>query len=331
MIHTAKLGLLALTLTLGAAACGDADDLPLLPDTLQPDAGPPGDDLGADQQAPSPDMSCADLPDPGAAWVQPYQKEIVSRLTGNEEVKPGTTLNDRASVANRAVTRNYLAGALTTLGLKPQQESYGGGVNVYADLAPSGTSKDYIVVGAHYDSVTGSPGANDNATGVAAVLAAARYLSSVSCRGKNVTIVLFDQEEVGQLGSMAFAKRLFDDKLSIASVHTIDQVGWDSDGDRALELERPDPGLFPLYQKAVTLGGLKIPLTQTQTGGTDHVAFRAYGFPAVGITEEYKTGDTTPHYHSATDTYATVNFDYLASSTELVNVALAGILRGLLP
>ena len=332
MTARGRSGLLALTLicTPGLKACGDDSAPPPGADLALSDSLPPGDDQGTDQLAP-PDAGCADLPDPAAAWVRPYQQEIVGRLTGEVELAPGQKLTDRASAANRAAARGYLAGALGALGLKALQQGYGSGTNVYAEIAASGASKDQIVIGAHYDSWAGCPGANDNATGVAAVLAAARYLTQVSCRDKHVIVVLFDEEELGQLGSKSFAKRLFDDKRSVVSVHTIDQLGWDQDGDRAVELERPDPGLFQLYQQAVSLGGLGIPLYQTQTGGTDHVAFRAYGFPAVGLTEEYAGGDTTPHYHASTDTYATVDFDYLASTTELLNVVLSGLLRGSLP
>jgi hypothetical protein len=278
------------------------------------------------------DAGCGDLPDPSAAWIRTYQQQIVGKLTGHVEVAPGTRLADRHGAANRKAARTYLGAALSALGLEPELDSYGTGVNVHArlDATESGV-EETLVVGAHYDTVKGSPGANDNATGVAAVLAVARYLSGVRCRSYNVLFVLFDEEELGQLGSRNLAKRLHEDKTPIVSVHTIDQLGWDQDGDRAMELERPDTGLLALYRQAVTLGGFSIPLTVTQTGGTDHVAFRAYGFPAVGLTEEFATGDTTPHYHAPTDTYATVSFDYLASSTALVSYTMAGLLRGTLP
>ena len=59
------------------------------------------------------------------------------------------------------------------------------------------------MVGAHLDSEVGSPGANDNATGVAAVLAVARALKDLQCRSRGVMFVMFDQEEVGLLGSKA--------------------------------------------------------------------------------------------------------------------------------
>jgi Zn-dependent M28 family amino/carboxypeptidase len=69
-------------------------------------------------------------------------------------------------------------------------------------------------------------------------------------------------------------------------------------------------------------------LTTTQTGATDHVSFRDVGFAAVGLTEEYVSGDTTPHYHLPSDTYDTVDLDYLRVASTLVNAAFANAIAG---
>ena len=119
---------------------------------------------------------------------------------------------------------------------------------------------------------------------MALVTAVARYLTALQCRTRKVVIALFDEEELGQVGSEEFAQFLSNRGDAIHSVHTVDQMGWDSNGDRAIELERPDTGLFELYQAAVTAGGFSIPLHETTTGYTDHVAFRPFGFDAIGIT-----------------------------------------------
>jgi Zn-dependent M28 family amino/carboxypeptidase len=133
-----------------------------------------------------------------------------------------------------------------------------------------------------------------------------------------VIVVFFDQEEIGLVGSDAFAAFLVAQGLDVVAAHTIDQMGWDADGDRTVELERADPGLFRLYDAASSALPAQVPLTPTDTGFTDHVSFRAYGFDAIGLTEEFVSGDTTPHYHLPSDTFATVDLEYLHSSTRLV-------------
>ncbi|MET0593037.1 MAG: hypothetical protein ABW133_10080, partial [Polyangiaceae bacterium] len=114
----------------------------------------------------------------------------------------------------------------------------------------------------------------------------------------------------------------------VHSEHPIDQMGWDSDGARAIELELPDTGLRELYQAAVTKLGVSVALTPTTTASTDHSSFRPT-FLAVGLTEEYATkpSDTTPYYHKAGDTFDTVNFEYLLSTTIIVNQVFADLIR----
>jgi Zn-dependent M28 family amino/carboxypeptidase len=199
---------------------------------------------------------------------------------------------------------------------------------VYALVAATGVSEGTLVFGAHYDTVPGSPGANDNATGIAVALALARQLQDVPCRRFDVIVALFDQEEIGLVGSAAFAQALVDADEPVISVHTIDQQGWDADGDRRIEIERPDAGLLEFYADASADLPEPIELVPTRTGSTDHVSFRAAGFAAVGITEEYVSGDTTPHYHAPSDTFDTIDFAYLVSSTTLVNHAFARALSG---
>lgn len=296
------------------------------------DDGGPGDSDGAvGADALEDGGGCAELPDPSPSWLLEFQDDIVARLSGQTQITAGVSLSDRATVTRRGVTADYLVSVIDGLGLQARRHQYSTGTNVYVELPGDGSLAGWVVFGAHYDTVSGSPGANDNATGVAMVLAAARYLNQVECRRRGAIFALFDQEEVGLIGSAAFAQKLVADGTNVASVHTVDQMGWDADGDRAIELERADTGLYELYAAARQELGVAIPLIATQTGSTDHVSFRAQGFEAVGITEEYVSGDTTPHYHLPGDTYATVSFAYLASTTELVSYTLASVVRGELP
>ena len=256
---------------------------------------------------------------PDAPWIDSYTSDLVARLSGAAELSPGVTLFDRATPERRDAVRDALVGELSALGLSPQLHTYdASGANVWVPIDATEPTRSVVVFGAHFDTVPGSPGANDNATGVALAMALARFLSELPCRNVNVIVVFFDQEEIGLVGSDAFAAFLVQQGLAVDHVQTVDQMGWDGDGDRAVELERADPGLFGLYDAASAALPSPVPLTPTDTGATDHVSFRAYGFDAVGLTEEYASGDTTPHYHAPSDTFDTVDTDYLRSTTMLV-------------
>jgi Zn-dependent M28 family amino/carboxypeptidase len=226
----------------------------------------------------------------------------------------GLAAAPRFTFEEREAARAFLSDRLTELGWTPEAQDYPGGRNVHATLpANFGGGGKLIIVGAHFDTVMPSPGANDNASGAAVVLAVARYLTEVPCRAAPVTIAFFDQEEDGLFGARAFAQSL--SPAGIRAVHTIDQVAWDGDGDRRFELERPTAELEAEWRAAAGIVGAA--LTATATGGTDHDEFRAAGMPAAGLTEEYVGGDTSPHRHTATDTPATVNAAYHALAAQL--------------
>lgn len=254
--------------------------------------------------------------------------EVVGVLAGKVEINPGVKLKDRSTAQNRTLTREFLHEKFAELGLKSEEDKYGRhGSNVFATLPATNGSDEYIVVGAHFDSVHGGPGANDNATGVAMVLDAARHLSGMADRTKNVIFVLFDQEETGLIGSTAFAQSLKDQGLNVSSVHTVDQMGWDGDGDRAVEIDGASKELVDLYRTAAAEGGLNISVNEVDFGSTDHVPFKELGFDAFALSEEYVAGDTSPHYHTPRDTYETVNWEYLTSSTKLLDRALEDLVE----
>lgn len=248
------------------------------------------------------------------------QREVIGKLSGQREIRPGVTLANRSTIENRQEARTYLSALLTSIGLDPKRQSYGaaGGENVYAILSSGKPSAEAVVLGAHYDSVLRAPGANDDATGVAAVLAVARAMTRVTPRSRDLIVVFFDEEERGLLGSKAFAQMLKDENRAVQSVHTIDQMGWDQNHNRAIELELPYDGAVEVYERAARALSLDIQMFTTTETGSDHSAFRRLGFPAIGVTEEYRHGDTTPFIHRAGDTYDTVDFDYLASTTRVI-------------
>lgn len=259
---------------------------------------------------------------PGCArppLAAPWLSSLLSTDIGQLAAAP------RATNTQRMTTRTYLSAQLASYGWTPMAQDYPGGSNVYATIPATmgGTGKE-IIVGAHFDTVSGSPGASDNASGTVVVLALARYLADVTCRSAPVTVVFFDQEELGLFGSRAFAMQRI--PANVAAVHTIDQVAWDSDGDRRFEVELPTAALEAEWTAAAQVVG--VPITVTSSEGTDHEAFRARGFAAVGLSEEYVGGDTSPFRHQAEDTVSTVNLPYLALAAQLTaQVVIAEISR----
>ncbi len=156
-----------------------------------------------------------------------------------------------------------------------------------------------LVVGGHYDSVEGSPGANDNASGVAAALEVARLLRDEQ-PPVAVEIVAFGAEEPGLYGSRFYVdtSRL----ASVAGMVNLDMVGV---GDRLLIGNTT--GDTRLVDAAVEVARrLGIPATRTRLGASDHTSFERAGVPAVFL---HWTDD--PRYHSSQDTPEHVQADRL--------------------
>jgi Iap family predicted aminopeptidase len=203
-----------------------------------------------------------------------------------------------------------------------------------------GSSDDILVVGAHYDSVWGCPGANDNGTGVAATLALARRLRSTSPRS-TIRFVAFVNEEppffqTPAMGSYVYASRCKQRGDRITGMITLETIGCFSDAPNSQRYPAPGLGLFyPTVgnfigfvadtssrrflkrtmsifraQKKIPSEGAALPNFVPGVGWSDHWSFSQHGYPALMIT------DTAPfryaHYHSATDTPDKLDYDRFA-------------------
>ncbi len=215
--------------------------------------------------------------------------------------------------------------------------------NIDATIEPATerTDPDVLVVGAHYDSVTGSPGANDNATGVAAVLELARLLADLNGRsGRRIRLVLFVNEEppyfrTEAMGSLQYARALAARKERVVAMYSLETLGFYSSEPGSQRYPAPFGMMFPDRADFVAFVGLmnSRPLLQQTMrsfrdhtafptiGGvapgfvpgidwSDHWAFARHGFQAIMIT------DTAlfryPHYHRPTDTPDKVDVEKLA-------------------
>lgn len=268
------------------------------------------------------------------------QKKIVAQLSGHTKLNDSSLLGSRSTKQERERARVYLLDLFSSLDLNPERQNYSfpnvnplvdlligpfTGANVFTVLPATQPSDNYVVIGAHFDTERNCPGAIDNATGIAISFGVVKKLTGLKERKVNVILVYFDQEEEDLIGSQAFAKKLQNENYSVLSVHSIDTMGWDSDGDQAVELGLATKYLDDLYQsKGEFLG---IPVHLTSVVASDHQSFYESGFNAIGLTDEYVNGDFAPYKDTPNDTYETVNFDFVASSTDLVYEVLKHIIQ----
>lgn len=188
-------------------------------------------------------------------------------------------------------------------------------VNVVATKRGTVRPDEIIVVGGHYDSVPLSPGANDNASGVAAVLEAARVLAGVPTP-RTVQFALFAAEELGLYGSAAFASER---RAGVVGMVNLDMVGW---GDRLMigaSPGRPDTLVEVAERAAQRLG---IPVARFRSGASDHVSFERYGIPTV-----FFHRGVDPHYHQPGDVPANVTPRHLEEAARLLVATIQEIMQ----
>lgn len=186
-----------------------------------------------------------------------------------------------------------------------------------------------FILGAHYDNVgsTVAPGADDNASGSAAVIEASRVFSKYTFPF-TIIFALWDEEEQGLIGSNAYASLAATNNDTILGYINMDMLGWDGNNDSLADLHvRPVANSLQLADKAIEANsiyniGLDLHIVNPGTGSTDHAAFWNNGFTAIGIDEEYD-GDFNPFWHSTADSLGQFNLPFYEKCARLAYATLA--------
>ncbi|MCX8090248.1 MAG: M28 family peptidase [Verrucomicrobiae bacterium] len=211
--------------------------------------------------------------------------------------------------------------------------------NLEIEIPGSARPDEILVVGAHYDSVSGSPGADDNASGVAALLTLARRLAAQP-PARTLRLVAFANEEppffmTGEMGSLVYARRCRERGDRIALMLSLESLGYYASRPGSqrypfpLGLFYPSRGdfigfvgrtadaqwvrrcvkLFREHARFPSEGGA-LPGWLPGVGWSDHWAFWQVGYPAVMITDTAIF--RSPHYHAASDTPDQLDYDRFA-------------------
>jgi len=224
--------------------------------------------------------------------------------------------------------------------------------NIHVTIGEPAPGRPSFVVGAHYDSAGIAPGANDNGSGVAAVLELARVLRDYRPKNHILRLVFFVNEErpsfgTEDMGSIRFA-RMLTAQETVAGMFSVETIGAYSDTPgtqrfpfpmglvysdtadfitfvglpRARDLVHQSLGSFRRHTTFPSIGGISHRVVPG-IAWSDHASFDALGVPGVMIT------DTAlfryPHYHKATDTPDKVDYDRLARVTKGIERVLREI------
>lgn len=242
----------------------------------------------------------------------------------------------------------YLTGALEAVGFRVRRKAFEADGQEVANLEvvvePTGAARDTLVIGAHYDSAGLAPGANDNATGTAAVIELAMALRARPASSTRLRFVLFVNEEpphfkTETMGSLVHARALIATGEPIRGMICLETLGAFSDqpGSQAYPalLDRIFPDRANFIAMVGTLGARALvhdvigsfrETTQFPTVGgvlpslipgidwSDHWSFGQVGIPAIMITDTalYRY----PFYHTTEDAADKIDVEALARITK---------------
>ena len=208
-----------------------------------------------------------------------------------------------------------------------------------------GIDEKLIMVCAHYDcimnskedSVSRAPGANDNGSGVSAIIEIARILAYENLR-HFVQFVFFSGEEQGLLGSISYAKYIKESNMDLYRLINLDMIGYPFFAPNTVIIERDNNTNVKHNQvrkndtESIEFGdmmkniasavGLQFHLDSIYD--SDYEPFEAKGYVVIGAYDGSADPIKNPHYHSSSDLPENIDWDYLTSVTKLV---LATVLK----
>jgi Iap family predicted aminopeptidase len=237
---------------------------------------------------------------------------------------------------------DFIENSFSRAGLHPRRDTYdlhGSAChNIEAEIR--GASPRILLVGAHYDSVFGSPGANDNGSGVAAMLALARRFAQTSAR-HTLRFVAFVNEEpphflTEQMGSFVYAGRCRARADQISVMISLETIGYFSDAPHSQTYPSVGLGVFyptvgnfigfvgnvhsrSLLRRAIALfrkharipsEGAALPAFIPGVSWSDQWAFWQHGYPGIMVTDTAPF--RYPYYHSAADTPDKLDYNRFA-------------------
>lgn len=280
--------------------------------------------------------------------TEEYLRRVVTALARDIGVRSYRNIDSLKKAAA------YISSELSSFGYEVERQPFFFFGNVYhnlvAELAGSSSPKTILVVGAHYDTVGTTPGADDNASGVAGLLGLARALAGKRLAA-TVRFAAFCLEEppacrTQSMGSYQYAGRLKADRENVAGMICLEMIGYFCDREGCqrypfpfMSAAYPSAGGYislvgnmrsrsftrtvaDSFRKATDLPVLTLNAPPIVVGidFSDHWSFGKFGYKALMVTDTafYRN----PHYHAPGDLPETLDYERMAKVVEGLTAAV---------
>lgn len=304
----------------------------------------------------TPGTSFAGVVTPGPEEVSAELRRHVVALA--EEIGPRGTYKPEAY----ARARDYIEEQFRAMGYEPRLQTFvARGVecaNVEVTLPGTTKAQEIFVVGAHYDTVESTPGANDNTSGVAGVLALARMFKDAK-PARTIRFVAFAEEEplsfqTETMGSLVYARACKARNEKVVGMFSLETIGYYSDAPDSQRYPSPYDKVYPsvgnfigfvanvesgdLMRRSIATfrkhcqfpsEGGAVPDVAPGIGWSDHWSFWQVGYPALMVT------DTAPfrydHYHKRGDTPDRLDYGKMAKVIDGLRFVIADLAEAMPP
>jgi Zn-dependent M28 family amino/carboxypeptidase len=307
---------------------------------------------------------CVSLTMPGRSFkgpapaLTPDEEALRDALRHDVEVLATTIGERRVGRTDKLVeTGSYIESELRLAGWEVRRQDYTVRDvpcwNLVAEMAGRRAPGEIVVVGAHYDSEHHTPGADDNASGVAALLSLAR--NPPEAPDRTLRLVAFTNEEepwfqTGQMGSMVAARASEEAGENVVAMLSLECLAFYSDAPQSqhypfpLSLFYPSRGNFlafvanppsrkllrragAAFRAAATIPseGAVLPELVDPITWSDHASYWRAGYPALMLTDTAPLRN--PNYHLPTDTPDTLDFDRFTRAVTGIHRVVADLLQ----
>lgn len=225
---------------------------------------------------------------------------------------PEIIFSRNESQPGNALAADWLQARCEQMGQTSEVQLFdnGAGENILVEIPGAVYPERKVIICGHYDAMPGgpvaAPAADDDGSGTVAVLEAIRVLAGHTFEN-TIVFALWDEEELGKLGSIHYANGIDTGEVRIVGVVNVDAIGYDGDGDGLMRVHTKNiANSVALKDTAMMVNeaytGLQLPMAINLPGATysDHASFWSKGLSAILIIEDFDN-DGNPHYHTSTD------------------------------
>lgn len=290
----------------------------------------------------SPSSNANSSPVENASDFEPILKKHIEYLA--------TTIGERnlQHYEELCQAADYIESEFKSYGLAPDKQTFEVKKldcrNIITEIKGQTKPEEIVIVGAHYDSAQGTPGANDNGSGTAAMLVLANHFSKTK-PARTLRFVAFTNEEPpyfqtrDEMGSWVYAEKCRLDDDNIVAVISLETMGYFTDAKNSQNYPSPLDKVYPSTgnfiglvgdiksgklmrrvmksfkaSSSVPIEGAALPGNIPGVGWSDHWSFWQEGYVGIMVTDTAPF--RYPHYHKASDTPDKINFPVFAKVVE---------------